>query len=347
MARGFQSVASVMRSRQRGAIAMMAAFTLPVMLGFVGLVYSSGELMITRTQLQVAADACALSAAIKLADPGTDRLASAQSAGIAIGALNRVGFAGTAIGETGSGLSMAVDFSASADGPFQSATSASASAARYARCVATHNGFLATLLRNAQGERSSLDVSARSVAGLAPADTACAMPMSVCASSPGNTANPMAGSTAQQTLLEGAWRNADQTGFRWIAFGKGNTGTPNMKSWLQGNGKCPTRLNIQDLYDETGSMSPVLTEWNDRAQDSRRRYVVVPVVDCAVLAKGKDAASAIDLACVQMLPVSGKRTEPGLLYMGKGSALATGCFGGPGMAGANDARGAVVAALAR
>ena len=53
-------------SRQRGAVALVVALTLSVLLGAVGLALDSGHLYLTRTELQNSADACALAASYEL-----------------------------------------------------------------------------------------------------------------------------------------------------------------------------------------------------------------------------------------------------------------------------------------
>ena len=57
--------------RQRGAVAVIVALSALVLLGFAGMAIDVGRLYINRTELQSAADACALAAAGELTcDPG-------------------------------------------------------------------------------------------------------------------------------------------------------------------------------------------------------------------------------------------------------------------------------------
>ncbi|MDP3038101.1 MAG: pilus assembly protein TadG-related protein, partial [Rhodocyclaceae bacterium] len=55
-----------MPSRQRGAVAVVVGLSLVVLIGFLGLVLDLGQLFITRTELQNAADAAALAGAKEL-----------------------------------------------------------------------------------------------------------------------------------------------------------------------------------------------------------------------------------------------------------------------------------------
>jgi uncharacterized membrane protein len=82
-------------SRQRGAVALLVGLLLPVLLGAVGLALDSGHLYLTRTELQNAADACALAASYELtgapAIPGA-AFNRAEAAGRTVARQNKVGF---------------------------------------------------------------------------------------------------------------------------------------------------------------------------------------------------------------------------------------------------------------
>ena len=49
-------------SRQRGAVAIIVGLMAAVLVGFIGLAIDGGHLYLTKTELQNAADACALAA---------------------------------------------------------------------------------------------------------------------------------------------------------------------------------------------------------------------------------------------------------------------------------------------
>jgi Flp pilus assembly protein TadG len=78
---------------RRGAIALLSAILLIVLIGFVALTVDVGQIQLTRTQLQVAADAAALAGAMELS--GTDSpavvRANARAAALEIAALHRSG----------------------------------------------------------------------------------------------------------------------------------------------------------------------------------------------------------------------------------------------------------------
>ena len=50
------------RQAQRGAVAIIVGLTLAVLVGFAGLAIDGGRLYVNKTELQNAADACALAA---------------------------------------------------------------------------------------------------------------------------------------------------------------------------------------------------------------------------------------------------------------------------------------------
>ena len=71
---------------QRGAVAVLVALMLVVLIGAAGIVLDLGRLFVAKTELQNAADACALAAARELATPSTLAvLTLAENAGITVG----------------------------------------------------------------------------------------------------------------------------------------------------------------------------------------------------------------------------------------------------------------------
>ena len=78
---------------RRGVIIVLSAILLVVMLGFVAFTVDIGNVQLTRTQLQSAADAAALAAAIELSGTSTPAVvrANAQAAAVAVAALHRNG----------------------------------------------------------------------------------------------------------------------------------------------------------------------------------------------------------------------------------------------------------------
>ena len=79
------------RLRERGVVAPTTALALVVLVGFLGVVVDMGRLLVIKTELQNAADACSLAAAQEL-DGNAGALTRAENAGITAGTRNRVHF---------------------------------------------------------------------------------------------------------------------------------------------------------------------------------------------------------------------------------------------------------------
>ena len=75
-------------SNQTGAVAIIIAIAIPILIGIAGLALDLGKLFITKTELQNAADACALAAANELTGV-TAQFTSAETAGKLVGNLNK------------------------------------------------------------------------------------------------------------------------------------------------------------------------------------------------------------------------------------------------------------------
>ena len=80
------------RGDERGAVVVMMAFALVLLVAMLGMVLDIGHLYIVKTELQNAADACVLSAAQELSVIDGTVLSRATDAGRAAGAANRVDF---------------------------------------------------------------------------------------------------------------------------------------------------------------------------------------------------------------------------------------------------------------
>src|SRR5690242_7481852 len=84
-------------TRQGGAVAIIVALSIAVLIGFGGLALDSGQLFVSKTELQNAADACALSASAALTGASANQLTIAENYGKTAGQANRVGFQKNAV----------------------------------------------------------------------------------------------------------------------------------------------------------------------------------------------------------------------------------------------------------
>jgi len=172
-------------SRQRGAIALMVVLSLVALLAFLGVVLDLGRLLIVKTELQNAADACALAAAYEL-DGNASALTRAENAGITIGTRNSMVFQSTPVSITAADIS----FSPVLSGPGGSnsvyltqAGGAVAATAKYAMCTLSRAGLPMTLM--AMMGSGPQNVSAQAVATMAPSQSSCAIPLGVCSQGSG------------------------------------------------------------------------------------------------------------------------------------------------------------------
>lgn len=120
--------------RQRGAVAVTFALLLVVILGFVGLALDGGRLYVNKSELQNAADACALAAAQELA-PGVAATAAdferARDAGVHVATRNQRDFQRLAVAPA----EVTVDFAGAASALVWALPGAALPTDRIARCT--------------------------------------------------------------------------------------------------------------------------------------------------------------------------------------------------------------------
>ena len=231
-------------ARQRGVVSVVVGLSLAVMLGFVGLAIDGGRLYLTKTELQNAADACALAAAYELTGSPAIPLVSftrADAAGKLVGARNKVDFQATAI----SANDIALSYSSTLNGGWGAAGAANS---KYVRCTVQRTGIQPYFMQVLGAGNQA--ISAIATATLAPAQTNCAVPMGLCtrgaAPSYGYVAGDWIGMDFSQTG-NGNNAAANYSGnFRWIDFTPGmptpecgnSQGAPELSCLLKGSGAC-------------------------------------------------------------------------------------------------------------
>lgn len=228
-------------------VAIVVGLSLAVMLGFVGLAIDGGRLYLTKTELQNAADACALAASYELTGApaiAADAFTRAEAAGKAVGVLNKVGFQGAPIAAG----DITLTYSNSLAGGWVGAAGGTPPAnARYVRCTVQRTGIQPYFMQVLGVGNQT--VNALATATLAPAQTNCAVPMALCtrgaAPDYGYVSGDWIGMDFRQT---GNGQNVDNyTGnFRWIDYTPnapspncGNSqGAPELSCLLAGSGAC-------------------------------------------------------------------------------------------------------------
>jgi Flp pilus assembly protein TadG len=250
--------------RQRGAIAIIVALSLAAIVGFIGLVLDVGHLFITKTELQDAADACALAAAKELtcdaaAGPcAATFLENAENSGLTVGARNKVGFQASSATIATDDIRFSTTFTPNSG--YLSRTAGADPASRYAMCIARRNGVNPWFMQ-VLGAGAS-DVSAVAVATLMPSQTNCAVPIGLCKLPAGTAGNPFAGMTVGQWMTSKL--SASATGsFDWIDFTPPGGGANELANVIKGTGQCnlpPAGAEV----GEQGNMSSLGSAWNTR-----------------------------------------------------------------------------------
>jgi Flp pilus assembly protein TadG len=160
--------------RQNGVLLVTFALSLVALLGFVGLAMDASRLQLVQAELQNAADACAL-AAVQELNGLSDAPARAALAGQFVGgSRNRRDFQATPVNVSNVNLT----FSPTLNGSYQAAGGGAVAASRYARCAVAqpslHHFFMGLW-----GEGASA-LLATATATVAPSQSVCAIPMSMC-----------------------------------------------------------------------------------------------------------------------------------------------------------------------
>lgn len=259
---------STLRHAQRGAVAIITALSLVVLVGFVGLALDLGRLYVNKTELQNAADACALAAAGKLTcDPaavGTcpaSILQNAEAAGIFVGGRNSGDFQGNSIAIAATDVRFSTELAPNSN--YLPRASANPNS-RFAMCITRATGiapwFMGVLGIGQQA------VSAYAVATLGPGKTFCgALPIGVCKKD--NNAPNFGYATGEwigSTFNSGA--NSDENldgNFRWVDFSISAGGNSEIRDQIAGtNPVCG--LRVGDDIRQPGTQQGAKSAYNTR-----------------------------------------------------------------------------------
>lgn len=268
---------------QRGGIAVMAALLLPLLVGLGALSIDLGRMIVYRTELQNAMDACALAAVAPLTganDPNVfdvgraHALALADPARAGVGArslvsVNRLHFQR----DTLDLRDTRVEFSSAATGqPWVEASSTqtgglSPQAARYARCshrdTAQPFFFAPVLQLLAPNTPTALAVSAMATATLARAQSACAIPVAVCMRAGGTAANLYGRSIGERMVAVNNPSSGYGSGnFGWLDFTPPAGGASELRGLVNGSGSCS--VQIGQTVGQPGVISSLESAWNSR-----------------------------------------------------------------------------------
>jgi hypothetical protein len=250
--------------RQRGAVAIIAALSLPVLIGFAGLALDGGHLYIEKTELQNASDACALAASRELTcDPSAgpcaaSYLINAENSGRTVAARNKVNFQSAAIDIAPADIKFSTTFTPESN--YLSRAAGADPASKYVMCSAQQTGIVPWFMQ-VLGVGDST-VTAHAVATLSPAQANCAIPIGLCKLPAGTPSDPFAGMVIGQWMTSKL--SASATGsFGWIDFTPSSGGANELANMLTGTGACgvpppPT------LVGKQGNITSLDKAWNTR-----------------------------------------------------------------------------------
>jgi hypothetical protein len=260
-------------SRQEGGVLVLVAFSLVVLVGFLGIVVDLGRLFVTKTELQSAMDACALAASAELKPgvnpPDAQAIARAVSAGITAGTRNRVGFQAAAASITAGEIYFSDRLSDnSGTFPFGYLPSASAdpATARYVLCARSESGIATWFMQVLQGFLGQAPapntVGAWATATLKPAQVNCAIPIGVCMLPGATASNPFAGMTAG-TWLSSKLENAATGSYSWVDFSPNAGGANEAAELIKGSGQCSVPA-VGAQVGQQGNIESLDKAWNTR-----------------------------------------------------------------------------------
>lgn len=252
-----------LRRKQSGAVAIITALALVVLVGFAGLALDGGHLYLTKTELQNAADACALAASYELTGSPipADNFTRGENAGKTVGTQNNVDFQGGAI----DAADIDVEFAPTLDGPWVSAGSATGTS-KYVRCTITEDGITPWFMQVMGFGDQTVRVLA--TATLSPSQNNCAIPMGLCTTP--STSAPDFG------YVKGTWysMNFEESGggttenltgnFRWVDFdpsaqtpGCSGGGGQELACLFKGAGQCSLPPTGPATCPTSGNSTPV------------------------------------------------------------------------------------------
>lgn len=263
-----------LRRKQGGAVAIMVGLAILVLVMAISLVLDLGHLYIAKTELQNAADACALSAARELSGLSGDALGRATNAGIVAGGgcpaglvpcpdvafRNKIDLQGAEVDVQPTDIG----FASSLAGPYTRPDPLPADT-HYVRCAPQETNPVSILmwLGGVMGITSG-SVSAEAVARLSPSQAACAIPLGLC------TQQTTKGSPSPNWgFVEGIWYDGrygaggGATGsYNWIDFTPPSGGASELAALLAGEGQC--EVPTAPLVGQTGVAESLAKAWNTR-----------------------------------------------------------------------------------
>jgi len=273
-------VAPPRRRPPRGAVAILVVLAMTTLLGMAGLALDGARLFINKTELQTAADACALAAAAELnCTTGTAQcLLAAEAAGQSVAARNRRDLQSTAVAIAAADVRFSTALQPTAG--YLARSAGAPASARHALCIARSNGLAPWFLGLIGAGESN--VSAQAVATLLPAGGGgfcVSVPVGVCPRTAGgsyavgewlaaNATSSNGNKNAGLGAPKGSYSSTQVRGsFRWVRIkGAGSPGNDSDALARQLSGGISTCGVVTSGLSVTGqgSKQDVRGAWNSR-----------------------------------------------------------------------------------
>lgn len=250
-------------ARQRGAVAVSFILLAVLLLAFMGFATDVGRLYVSKSELQNAADSCALAAAAALTGANPNQLQIAEDFGTTTGTRNLMGMQATAVSIVPDNQ---ITFSDTLNGTYRTRTAIAAGDVlnmRYARCTLSEQVSTIILqVANAipgQVIPPLTTIISTGVATRAPSKSNCALPVAICQAGP----SPDYGLTRGQWLQGILQPNQNiQGAFKWIEY-PGYETNPAMAALIAGQGQCNIS-GTNTVQSSPGYVDAMLRAWNTR-----------------------------------------------------------------------------------
>lgn len=241
--------------KESGVYTIFFALGLAVLFGFIGLAIDTARLLVVKTELQNATDACAL-AAVRELNMQNDSIQRAVGAGILTANRNSKSFQSVQLDLQVTDIS----FAESIDGPYLNMSDGASFLSSFVKCESYDSGFTTVFLRVLGID--ALIPSSRSIATLSGSSSTCAIPMAICSTSPGNTTN--FGLTPGQTIRLGA--SASSGFFVWAnLLGVNLLANNEYSTPLTQHGRCQVETQSgRCIGVHTGTINALDSAWNSR-----------------------------------------------------------------------------------
>ncbi len=244
------------RQRQRGAVAIIVGLCIVVLVGMIGLVLDLGHMFVTKTELQNAADSCALAAAREL-DGGTDALLRAENMGLTVGQQNKVDFQATAVSIAPADIQFSTTLSPNSS--YLTRAGGAPVTSKYAMCTLDRTGIAMWFMQVLGfGDQA---VAAQAVATLSPSQTTCAIPIGLCSQGPAPSFGFNVGQWYSGKFGSGATGTTGS--YNWLDFSPPNGGASELKDLLAGPGQCELPP-VGAPVGEQGQIGGLSDAWNTR-----------------------------------------------------------------------------------